>query len=160
MNNESTETLVGTVSFLSKASPTTVSPCSLGRLPLQTPSWLGLQFFSLCTFYQMTVVSCWVSKFLFIWRSVLKLSSLVVILTFCITASISLFFPFPCHELHDHQQEVNFESFLSLELLELFANTRSMTLEISFPPEREKAPLVNQSSWAYILTKELRAALV
>ena len=76
----------------------------------------------------------------------MKLSSLVVILTFRITASISLFFPFPCRELCDHQQEVSFESFLSLELLELFANTRSMTLEISFPPEKEKAPLVNQSS--------------
>lgn len=51
------------------------------------------------------------------------------------------FFLFPCHEVCDHQQEVNFDSFQSLELLELFANTGSMTLEISFPPERKKLHL-------------------
>lgn len=69
-----------------------MSHFSLGRLLLQTPSWLGLKFFNLCTFYQMPVFFCWVASFLFIQRPVSQSSSLVVILTFCITASISLFF--------------------------------------------------------------------
>lgn len=126
----------------------TVSSFSIDRLLVHIPSWLGWKFFGLYTLYLMPVVSSWVYNFLFFWRPVLKSFSLVVILTFCTTDSISPFFPFPLSWSLWSSARSQFWLFHSLELLELFANTRSMTLEISFPPETEKSPLVNQSFWA------------
>lgn len=84
------------MSFLGKAVHIVDVTLLSWQAAVADPILIGVEVLQPLLLLSNACVFCWVANFLCIRRPVLQSSSLVVILTFCITASISLFlFPSP-----------------------------------------------------------------